>query len=490
MGFFTKNNKLYLPHKRMTDDILERDGESDEFSYTPYEGMRHLIKRQMLGKYQNVPIDIIKESLKEINLSKVKSRNKDDLDLVEIDYYGRTLEEIPEEDIMLTIDCFLIGSKLQNDSDVKDVVYQDSKVQPLMRDDESGDYYYMSDTAIVEDNEIDFEIDKIKNKIVFLLNVLHEGSKIYNVSLLELFIAIDALRLRYGRNTPINPRGLLVIKDGFHKVTSEGVFLPERYTYERNANSNSKFITVRNIVLGDDPNNKYYKAGVELTELVDRIGFRLGNEIGEKYDNAFMNNVHSEYIMSNLEVMDELKNVDRNIINMFKEGTLFSNVENVMNNSTTVDFSMDILKSMAKSKMYSVDRLYEVLKENKMDITIRDIHGYTKLFLEAYKIVHAGKPNLLEETKFEDFKIVDHVICNDFNQPFVFNCDAFCFGYRPPKQGWSKPWFILTDRGYAVLIDDNLDQVFLSDVREMVYFYNGKSLPKGEYFEKEPIVLW
>ncbi|MEO3947004.1 hypothetical protein [Gorillibacterium sp. CAU 1737] len=128
MGFFTEATYFDFPHKRMVDDLLERNGPPTKESFTPYKGMIDLIAEQGLA---HLDMKVIKENIEELPVE-------------------TSLENIDEPYVANYIRKQLIA--LKNKEDVLRVNEENEKVQDTMVDPETGEAFLLSDVYVADDS--------------------------------------------------------------------------------------------------------------------------------------------------------------------------------------------------------------------------------------------------------------------------------------------------------------------------------------------------
>lgn len=481
MSFYNKCEYLVVPNKRVIDDLLERTGKPDSESFTPYYGMNHLIEEQMRGaRFQYLSLEIIKENVYELSINKLlkkeKLDNSEDLNGSVIE--GCTLEEIEESVIHDFVKSQLIGLKL-NKSNAKKAIEQNFKVQATMKDKDTGEIYNLSDDY-VEESELEesyTEYRKIVNKIPVLLKKLLDGSKIYGVSLMSLFIARDAImdRLKKKENE-ITPRELLAYN--IYTVDIHGnllsTFNPE------NANNIPKFRDARDVVLGVDKLNPYYRAGVELITLARQLGLRLADEDVDDYKPSYINNLVNSYILTNQEVLIDMAYADQNIRNLFKNNNIFKEPTISENAAISINI-VERLREMAVRKMCLAEDLH--LKQEDNNSLLRIINNPMNAIDEFFKLYKESPASpKVEQECSSDCRLENSVLCDTSGQPIIFNISPFIIGVKETPY-CKYAYGILTDKGYIIRLDENYGRVMVMDVVSLCTFFQTKDI--NHFFKKE-----
>lgn len=469
MGFYTKSNYLYLPNKRIVDDLIERDGAPDKESFTPYNGMNYLIEEQMKGsRFSVLGIDIIKENIKELSVSKLKGKEEDfeenkDSDDFSSDSYVYLLEEIDESYIVKFLRSQLIGLKV-NKTDARRAIVENEKVQPLMYDTESGDVFNLSDVYVSDEYEdSNSAITDIRSKIPYLFKKLQDGSIQYGVSLLSLFIARDGVIQKLGRrHGEVKPRELLTYP--IYEVSNTGELLG---IFDKDtANNIPKFIAPKELVLGTDPYNPYYRAGVELTVRARQLGYNLYEEDPRDYTPSYINRLMCSYILSNQEVLSDMASCDPSIMKLFRDGSIFKAPSVAEQDYSSVNKVLK-LRDMARQKLCSVPELHSLCDSDK---TFKKLLEPVKLINQFFKIYRSmNKRSSMEEESTFDCILDSGVLCNSAGQPLIFKGDAMVTGFGDTTL-FNSVYFIITDRGFAVKVDDDVNSMHITDVSSMIMY--------------------
>jgi hypothetical protein len=482
MGFYTKGNYLYLPNKRVVDDLIERDGVPNKESFTPYNGMNYLITEQMKGSRFNVlGIDVIKENIKELHVTRLKGKEDSSTDegsqsMGGEDGYETLLENIEEGYVTSYLRNQLIGLKI-NKTDARHVVEENEKVQALMYDTESGEVFNLSDVYVKDEYEDSSSmLSEVRNKIPYLLKKLQDGSIHYGVSLLSLFIARDGVIQKTGRRDGvIKPRELLAYP--IYRVSGTGDLLD---TFDsETANNIPKFRAPKDLVLGASPNDPYYKAGVELTIRARQLGYDLFNEDVRDYTPSYINRLMCSYILSNQEVLSDMAMYDPNIMQLFRDGSIFK-APSVSDKDSQINTSNVLkLRDMARQKLNSVPELHNMCDNDKTFHKPREPVKLINQFLKLYKEVN--KKSTMEVESTYDCILDNDTLCDSYGQPLIFKGDAFVLGFGDTPL-FSAVYFIVTSRGYAIKIDDNPSSLMFTTVNHMIVYKETQN--RDSFFKK------
>lgn len=467
MGFYTKGKYLPLPSKRIIDDLLEREGLPDEESFTPFNGMNGLIGEQMVGsKFSNIGLDLIKDSVYELDISKLeKSSLKSDSIEDSVEIQGRYLEELNEDLVRNYVLSQLIGIK-RNKNAAKDALKEMMNTRPLMYDTETSRVYNQSSTYVDEEEaelyEKYEEADNLRRKIPYLIKKLQEGSIYYSISLLSLFIARDScINLDHIKSGYIKSVNLL--RYPVYKVSSTG-HITENVNVE-SANNGTNYNRPKEIVLGQCPNDPYYRAGLELTSIARQLGYNLYDEDARNYTPEYVNNLMCSYIISNQEVLMDIGVYDKDILALFQDGSLFKSPSDVV--QTPRSSGILKLREMAELKAGIIPELHVKLDQDRG--IYRKISKPLNLidqFFTLYKEVNSG--TRMEENSVSDCYIENNVLCDSAGWPIIFNVTEFVYGI-PETTGFKRVYAIITDEGYVVCVDDSISSCIITDVSSVNY---------------------
>lgn len=483
MGFYVKSNYLYLPNKRVVDDLIERDGLPTSESYTPYNGMNYLIADQMKGlRYSSLGIDVIKENIKELFVTRLKGKEEernDNTDDFSSDNYVYLLEQLDESYVAKYLRNQLIGLKI-NKTGARTVIEENEKVQALMYDKETGTVFNPSDVYVDEYEDIIASTFELKNKIPYLLKKIQDGSIHYGVSLLSLFIARDGVISRMGGSTSIDlkPRDLLAYP--IYRVNSVGDVVD---TFNPNtANNTPKFRIPKELVMGVNPNDPYYRAGIELTNCARQLGYNLYEEDVNDYNPSYINRLMCSYIISNQEVLEDMSYVDKTILDLFRDGSIFKAPTITEQDSVSVNKVLQ-LRSMASQKMCSVIDLHNISDKDKDLSKLIEPVKLINQFFELYKQIN--KRSTMEEACTFDCTLNHDTLCDSSGQPLIFKGDFLLDGFGVTPL-FNSVYFIITNKGYIIKIDKDINSMLVTDINSVLTYYKTRDV---DYFNKKRVYL-
>lgn len=486
MGFYTKGNFLYLPNKRVVDDLIERDGAPTKESFTPYNGMNYLIGEQMKGsRFHVLGLDVIKENIVEVQLNKLKGTSEDvseekTMDDLGKDLYEKELEKIDESHLVKFLRSQLIGLKVQK-SDARNAIEANERVQASMYDAETGEVFNLSDVYVSDEyEESSAALSEIRSKIPYLLKKLQDGSIQYGVSLLSLFIARDSVIEKKGSNeVDIKPRDLLAYP--IYRVSPTGdlmdTFDPET------ANNIPKFREPKDLVLGANPRDPYYKAGIELITRAKQLGFNLYNEDVHDYTPSYINRLMCRYILSNQEVLSDMASFDPNIMRLFNDGSLFKVPSNDTRESQQPVNKVLRLREMAMQKLCNVPSLHKLCDSDPTFTKLLEPVKLINQFLKLYKDIN--KKSTMEAENTFDCILDCETMCDASREPLIFKGDAFLLGFRDTPL-FGTAYFIVTSKGYVIGIDDNPSVMTVTTVKDVINYVATRD--RDNFVKKEYII--
>lgn len=485
MGFYTKGEYLYLPNKKIVHDLLERDGAPTKESFTPYNGMNYLIGEQMKGEsYSILGLDVIKERIGELFVTRMKGKDtlvndSGDLNIVNNEEYEYFLEDIDEEYIKRSLIIKLIGIKKNKDGGI-DIIKEVKSVQKQMYDKETGEVFNLSDVYVADEYEESYAImSELKNKIPYLLKKLQDGSIQYGVSLLSMFIARDAVIQKFNRRTgEVKPRELLAYD--IYRVSGTGDLLD---TFDsKTANNTPKFIKPKDLVIGLNPNDPYYKAGIELTTISRQLGYNLYEEDVKDYSPSYINRLMCSYIISNQEVLSDMASYDPSIMKLFKDGGIFKTPFMSDNEFEPVNNILK-LREMAARKSASVPEIHERIRKDTSYKTIKEPVKLINQFFKVYKDIN--KKSTIEEGSTHDCNLINETLCDSSGQPLIFKGERFLLGFGDTPL-FNTSFFIITNGGYVIKIDDNNTLITSTTVEDLLTY---SETSNRNLFDKKVMVL-
>ena len=327
--FYMDDKVITYPNKTVIEDLLTRDSFVGKNAFTPYLGMRHLIKKQ-LGKDTIVTVeDILSDSI-EFDPRKARA-NDDGTDRDESAYevkegdYHTTLEKIPEEFVERYVTQQIIGFKLHNNG-LNKLKYE-TYVAEFVIDEEEGDFVDGTDLITVETDYSAEDIINAEHELPFILKLLHKGSKEKGASLLSFIIVYEEWRAKREGEADlyIKPRDLYG-SGKIYEMSSTGE-LGAPFTAQ--ANTTEKFAMLKKWLFGQIPNDPYYKAYKRLMTVLTILDIDITKEDARMYTNSVMEKMLCTFIQSNSEHIEQFGEGDPRIIELLKKDNLFSIIKKV-----------------------------------------------------------------------------------------------------------------------------------------------------------------
>jgi hypothetical protein len=166
------------------------------------------------------------------------------------------------------------------------------QVQRAVRDKEDNRIFTESDIATDDSDDARREVLEVKQKIPYLLKMLHIKSKQLGISLISLVIANEKVKAKYPDKSS---KPVKLVEEGVYYMDKTG-----RIT-SRMANVIGTFPHHLHLwVSGAEGHyDIYYAAVVELLGYCDRIGVDLTLEDAMKYQEEFINSLPFDYIIRN-----------------------------------------------------------------------------------------------------------------------------------------------------------------------------------------------
>lgn len=319
--FWTDDKIMTYPNMSVLEDVLTRNGDPDEWSFSPYRGQCSLLEEQ----FKNSPYSLLVTVKNIVNscpdFSPQKAKANDDganreYGASDAEQYYTRLEDIDEEFIVKYALNAIIGYKINN-SGVKQVAKQ---METISKWYDSEDDDYTSPTDYVETEE-DFTVEEVleaKQKLPYVLKQLWEGSLKYKGSLLSFVIAAEKYYRVSKSGMVVRPRD--IVGYGVYRIDANGNPV-SRFVIEDN--TGNIFRTLYSWVTGEFPNDIYYKAYHELIRVCQILDIDITKEDARWYTKDVIKNALCTYLASNEEYLETYGFVNKEIIKMLKPDALF-----------------------------------------------------------------------------------------------------------------------------------------------------------------------
>lgn len=321
--FYVKDKIIEYPHKSILEDVMSRDGEPTDESFTPYYGCAHIVREQMRENKNEFELSDILQSA--VEYSPMKQRPTDDgtsrtVAASEIKDYYKNLEDISQEWIEKYVIQVLIGFK-QNRDGMKE--QQKDRMSTLyLCSNEDDNETYIAESDLIE-KDVPFTTEEIleaKIKLPYLLKQLQIGSIEYRGSLLSFIIAAEKCFREndYSSNYYLVPRDL--IAKGVYKVNGNGDIVGK---FVISDNSGERLRNCIAWVCGKHPESLYYKAYRELLKVLSILEIDITKENALEYDKKYINKIVCTYLASNEEYIESYGFVDKKILGLLEPDKLF-----------------------------------------------------------------------------------------------------------------------------------------------------------------------
>ena len=160
---------------------------------------------------------------------------------------------------------------------------------------------------------------------------------------------------------------------------------------------------------------------------------------------------------------------DPGILKLFQDGSLFR-VPSIGDGEVRSVNKVLKLREMATQKLCMVPELHARCDEDSSFYRkFAEPVNLINQFFDKYRSVNT-RSSMKEECAADCF-LKDDVLCDSSEQPLIFKGDAFVFGFNDTPM-FSHVYFIITNRGYAIKVDDNADSIDMTDVVSMVSYYD------------------
>lgn len=474
-----------IPSKRFVDDLIEREGAPSEDSWTPFMGCNHLIREQFQGSlYGNVSLDFIKQHIfngsGDIDLDKVRLDSKLDNGMERDVTRGlQRFEDLDDDEkIWATVESQLIGIKTQYNGDGYKGIVEASRVQTAYYDDEDGAYTVSSSLELKDKSEsgngLMYQRDEEKvllEKIPYLLKVLEQGSRECGVCLIDL-VANRAYALDHVVDPQTNKLKYKDDRDAYIKFNYLRHFPVRHVDYERgiekeshiydlndpNTNSNSKFRAARMLIDGSEKDNKYYKAGMELIDTMNKLDLPLYKEDLSELNSLYIKNLVNTYIESNIVYIEDLGiKADINVLNSLRGVS-------IAKSAPVYKKGFDHLRLMAQTIINAYTSTMDELPK------VQDCNNYSE-FLNRVIQNWSIRGNAHAQDQEELLNAVVNetgVLVNPFGDILIFRSEEVDVTEFPVTGGYKHAWFFFW-RGYMISIQPiDAPVINLYDARDKV----------------------
>lgn len=329
--FFVSNGWINYPSKLFIEDLLSRNGESNDDSFTPFSGEQYQIREQFKGSSKFSLSDFLNYSQNmDLNPRRI---NKDhslylddeeyDADSIEDELVKENagfvyLEDIDSQEyITRYIKQLLIGYKCNANTEYRKL----NSVKSTYRysDDESNHTVSEAEMIPVEEKRLDILFD-VKERLPFILRSLDEGSNYYGFHLFSFIRAYkiitdageDPMESRnwIDKETYLYRRPNRVLDRVIHAQDNKMRYYPEARKWACGC--------------GEYINCRYRKYALELLSICEMVGVSIAEESPATFTHSLCSRIRCTYLHSNIEYIDTFGLVDPTILEMIKPENLLS----------------------------------------------------------------------------------------------------------------------------------------------------------------------
>lgn len=317
--------RVRYPSSSIAEDVMSRVGPATEFSFTPYNGMAHLIEEQFKDNAYLFNMDDFLAAQKDFSPKEVNQTVYDEMEgpsALAFNVEGSTLESVDESFVRAYMIDRLIGFKLNRRGGMQEILEKNRSVE--LRTNEEGITLTESD-YLIEDRIGRDDFVEARNRLIYLLKQLHEDSvNIYKVSLLSIIIAYEKNKQLNPKN-PAKPQNLIQL--GVYAMREDGRF-GNRFTIEDN--KGRIFPQARKWVVGEYPDSPAYICYQKLLAVLDILEIDITKEKAEDYQGDAISSYATHYLLSNEEYIEVYGLVDPRLINVVKNPTLVLKAEGTL----------------------------------------------------------------------------------------------------------------------------------------------------------------
>lgn len=450
------------PNKTAIEDVLSRDGNCTENSFSPFNGMQFLIKEQNLCEYT---LEQILESVSS-DYNPNKSRpNSDSVQREEyaseiVDYYTR-LEDIEEDYIKKYVKELLIGFKSNNNGRRRfDYAMQ---LNDDLREDDEGELTELSELLLREEDFTFEEILSAKSELPHLLRTLRDGSIEYGFHMLSVIIAFEAWSRSYLASGYVRQRADLKPIDLYSRETYSSDYRGEVYTkFTAQSNTGKLFPEVVRWIRGECTEDIYYRTYKRLIVVLDILDIDITREDPTLYSNEVLERSLNSFIQTNAQYVKDYGHVDTRIMKLLEVESLFT-VQSKLSDVVSTELSKNW-----RAKINFIQQNYEALS--------RVITEFDSIDAEALRelINWVCNRERLEKIDSNKYCVIDGVVCKRGEQ------SPLCIRVPVNKLRRIYVYLGLTVSGHLIELDNQYD--FIRYVYYKDFFNNYYSGRKDKMY--------
>lgn len=430
--FFVRDKILRYPNCSIIEDMLTRDGQPDEYAFTPYEGCNHLMREQFSNKLSDVIVTprMVVANQNDFSAEKIKPNDDGlnrDVHCSEVTAYYTRLEDITRDWIVKYVKEVIIGYK-RHKNGIKQERYELATSYKIY-DEEDDNYIDVHDLIEKEREFTAEEVVEAMDKLPYLLKQLHEGSIRYRGSLLSFIIAYEKF-CRSGEGGVSNEmRPRHAIAQGVWKMDKYGNLTDK---FDEAANTCEPFRSLFAWICGADKNDMYYKAYMELMKVLTVLQVDITKEDPRDYNGAFIRKVVCTYIASNEEYIETYGFIDRKILDLLGPDKLFTVAKDITKDGADVE---KVTLSMLADNIAVNSEGYRITRPKQWTTNIPAVNR-----LLAYL---CQKDNL-EVRKAIDFDVEKDILKNKDGSYFIVDVTSIM---------GKKSYALVAVTGYLIMLE-------------------------------------
>ncbi len=445
--------RYYYPHRSILKDVLSRSNTDVSSSLFGLPGCREILVKQNadLNEYD---LDVILRGAKDYDASKncPTDRNDSELELSaserRSDYYTR-VEDIDPRWIHDYARDVIIGFR-KNNSGLKTEKKLDYEVNYFV-DNETGDSRLATDFEIQQEKYSVAETVEAKRKLPYVLKVLHNGSKIYGISLLSVLIAY----LRHkAKNDSVKP-GKIATENCIWRVTYDGQFsslcTPQDNAYAYEGKRGYRYIMSWILDAFDDPADKaamekYTRACSDLIHIADVLGVKLADEEPTDYGKDVIDKATCLYLESNKTFIQDKIEADPELLKLLTKEQLFSCLTHEVED---------------EKQRLSVSELAEVTAQTVNIVSIRQAFEHKKRPDMCHTAFSVSRVKLVDEFLVQKLHVDRGISKYEQRDNCLYNTERNDFVYLSGRSFTNQSEFmdsryIISVTGNLVLLDEDI----------------------------------
>lgn len=329
-----------IPAKRVITDLALRDGLPREDSPTELEGMFKSVVFPQLSRTE----DGVKVITRTTELEHLLNEHPDINPVRAIQRWNKNnphamvpesqkFEDIPVEQVAYEVKNVIMSIKLNDKKSFKEVE-NNSKQRVFMDMSDDGDEDMIQENELLLDTDFAdedisvTEIEYLRERVTYLIKLIHERSKVKGIHYISYLIAYDRAKENHRRNNHtganftieakhIYGSGRIVTNNRLYRMQREGT-LGDRITQNIRIgkeavdwlNHRGKIalsIDMASVLKESKEDKLYFDYGMELIVLANRLGMPLRDEEPEWYVEENIQQTVVTYLESNRDFIDKIK---------------------------------------------------------------------------------------------------------------------------------------------------------------------------------------